>query len=30
VILHGFMLQVIYTMIFRVKRLNNLTLLNAS
>jgi hypothetical protein len=26
VILHGFMLQIIYTMVFRVKRLNNLTL----
>ena len=26
VILHGFMLQIIYTMVFRVKRLNNLML----
>jgi hypothetical protein len=26
VILHGFMLQIIYTTVFRVKRFNNLTL----
>jgi len=25
VILHGFMLQIIYIMVFRVKRINNLT-----